>query len=284
MEGYRGWRLENGRLTSYNNFVWTSSTMKAECNHGCDIEDCIEHHQCSCGFYAKNSLEEIISYPKGFFDIYGLVYQFGSVMVGQNGQRSSHLAIRVLYTADFSLAQELKAMYPDVEIQMPPAALIRHMNESQATYTYQNDDWQKRMARKQERERVKKEAIEAAKKKYPGGPDEEKKRIAKLLRGASRYQIQDFAKKYGSSPEFAERNWLGKVENSKKAKPGDIVFEANDDTKPYVFIGSTRPNQYSSMRWLLSYNGLLYKRPNIRKWDEDPEFLESRKRAMEEWE
>ena len=105
-----------------------------------------------------------------------------------------------------------------------------------------------------------------------------------LLRNASRAQIVKFAKTYGASAEFLERNWLYRAENSRKARPGDIVFETNNTQQPYVFIASVRAvSGQSSIRWLFGRNGLLYKRLRISRWDAEPELSETRKVSIEEW-
>jgi len=146
-------------------------------------------------------------------------------------------------------------------------------------YCYLARERKKRQLRRWEQ----KQAVLASQVKYPGGPKAEQLRLLKLLRNASRAQIVEFARSYGSSAEFLERNWLYKAENSRKAKPGDIVFETNNTIQPYIFVASVRYNSSSSMRWLFGRNGQLYKRTNIRRWDEEPMFLEERQAAINEW-
>ncbi len=145
--------------------------------------------------------------------------------------------------------------------------------------------WQKAYQKKLARLRAIKSALDVSKLVYPGGPESEKLRLMALLKGANREQIIKFAKEYASTSDWAARNWQGHIEHrTRKAKAGDMVFEANEDSHPYVFIGSTRPNEHQSMRWLFDRNGVIVRRPNIRRWDEEPQHLEARKQAVEEWE
>lgn len=212
--------------------------------------------------------------------IYGVIYNHGSLIEGVNGFRSEYATVRVLYTSDLELGRELSKSYPDVAIMFPPPELLEVLNKPNPYAT----TWEINKKKQQEKQKKIQNAIALAKELYPEGPEAEKQRLLNLLRGASRQQIVEFAKEYGAG-DWHQRFWLHKKENSSKAKPGDIIFEANDDTKPYVYIGSTRnSSNQMSVRYMFGRNGFLYKRANIRKWDEEPELMESRKLAIEEWE
>ena len=136
------------------------------------------------------------------------------------------------------------------------------------------------------RKAAKRQAFSNANKtKYPGGPGAEKQRLLNLLRGANRSNIQEFAKAYGSSGEYAERNWLDHPGGSSKAKPGDMVFETNDIYRPLVYIGSYRtPSDSASIRLCFDRNGILVKRTLFERWDANDELTQSRLAAIEEWE
>lgn len=285
MEGYRSWFFENNRLksVSHTGFVWHSSTVEATCQHGCEIADCLTNHKCTCGIYSLKSLELLAS-QYGYMDIIGVIENHGVVVEGELGYRAEKATIRALFTNDFDLGSRLQAVYPDVAIQLIPANIADKLRKQRQSYSSSQSSWEKTQQRAREKEARLQAALGINKILYPGGPKAEEQRLLKLLRGASRAQIQEFAKVYGSSSEWVRRNWLPKAENSRKAKPGDIVFEANDDTKPYVFIGSTRNNKWASTRWLFGRNGLVYRRANIRRWDEDDDLKESRFAAIQEWE
>lgn len=298
MESYRGWRIKENatfprlmglvpskppiQLMSYShNTVWESSTMTATCEHGCDIAVCLsEGHQCSCGLYSLKSATKLME-TYGNMDVYGIIFNHGAVHEGEGGFRSEKATIRVLYTADIELQKKLQVAYPDVTIMFPPEEFIKKTPEERDW----TSAWQRAYQKKMKRLQAIKTSVEVSKLVYPGGPDAEKERLMALLKGANREQIIKFAKQYASTDEWAQRNWQGHIEHrTRKAKAGDMVFEANEDSHPYVFIGSTRPNEHQSMRWLFDRNGVLVKRPNIRKWDEEESMLEARKRAIEEWE
>lgn len=282
MESYRGWRLKGGKLWSYaHQFEWESSTLVASCAHGCDAGECLEKHPiCACGIYSKNSLVELIKeYPA--MDIYGIVYNHGVVIEGEKGVRAEKVTIRALFTADFAQGAILARNYPGVAIVVPPPEILALSQRAE-----REDDWQGRMMRARARNQERIDWMKDAQKRYPGGFAEEKKRLESFLRNKTRKELVQFAKLYvATSDEWAKRVWGGKIEKrTKKAKPGDMVFEANNTVHPYVFIGSCRPNQYASMRYLLDRNGVLVRRPNIRRWDEEPGLMEARQQAIEEWE
>ncbi len=282
MESYRGWNLRAGRLYSLNHKSdqpWESATQIAVCDHGCEAALCIEQHQCTCGIYSRKNLKHLLKeYPD--MDIYGVVYNHGVVFEGQQGLRSEKVTIRALFTADIIQGKILARNYPGVAIVMPPVEVA----EAQKARV-SGDNWQQRWQKTRERIKALQEALIDAKEKYPGGFQEEKKRLASLLKGANKDKLIEFAKEYSSTDEWALKVNGGRVESrTRKAKAGEFVFEANDDTHPYIFIGSCRPNIQSSMRYMFDRNGVLVRRPNIRKWDEEPAFIEARKQAIEEWE
>lgn len=280
MESYRGWRLKAGMLYSWSHNqteAWESSTMTAVCAHGCDVAFCLENHQCSCGIYSRKNLKALVDEYSGM-DIYGVIYNHGMVFEGQSGLRSEKVTIRALFTADFHTGQLLAKNYPGVAILLPPPEITER---KQYPYYYSDKRYQAAMKRRMEIFQAQKDAQA----RYPGGFQEEKKRLARVLKGAGKEELVQFAKEYSSIDEWAAKVNGGRIEKrTRKAKAGDFVFEANDDTHPYIFIGSCRPNIQSSMRYLLDRNGILVRRPNIRRWDEESEFLEARKQAIEEWE
>lgn len=285
METYRGWSLVEGKLHSAyvgpnQSTLWETTTLTAICPHGCDPAECLERHPaCTCGIYSLKSLKALAEQYPGM-DIYGVVYNHGVVFEGARGLRSEKVTIRALYTSDFVTGTLLAKNYPGVAILLPPPEITEIRPRQKSL-----DNWQQQILRTRMRAQERASAVEMAKIKYPQGPTVEKTRLMGLLKGANREKIIEFAKEYASTDEWAARNWQGHIEkHTKKARPGDMVFEANDDTHPYVFIGSTRPNPYTSMRFLFDRNGILVKRPNIRRWDEEPDLLEARKQAVEEWE
>lgn len=295
MEGYRGWYLtstpEGTFLQSTSliprtfaadegaRMVWGSSTLEAVCKHGCEIGLCLRKHECSCGVYSLSTLARVLEQYPGL-DIYGMVYNHGVVVEGMNGFRAEKCTVRALFTADIDLGRKLRIAYPDVAINFPPKEIT-----DQTPHKGYQDAWSRTRSARKARLEAANTVIAAAKVKYPGGPTAEQNRILELMRGATRARIVEFCKEYGSSPDWLERNWLAKGENSRKAKPGEIVFEANDDTKPYVFIGSVRQRGgQSSIRWLMGRNGYIYRRQNIRRYYDENEFMESRQAAIDEWE
>lgn len=279
MESYRGWRLKGGWLTSYNHNsdkVWESTTETAVCSHGCDVAFCLEKHQCSCGIYSRKDLKALIAEYPGM-DIYGVIYNHGVVFEGQSGLRAEKVTIRALFTTDFATGAILSKNYPGVTILMPPPEIVEREPDPYDRYNKRYLSIQK------SRNEILKAQMDA-KARYPGGFNAEKERLARILKSQSREQLIEFAKEYGALDEWALRVNGGRIEKrTRKAKAGDMVFEANDDTHPYIFIGSCRPNQYASMRYLLDRNGVLVRRPNIRRWDEEPGLMEARKQAIEEW-
>ena len=280
MESYRGWTLREGRLHSWTHnrdTAWESSTVTAVCNHGCDVAFCLENHQCGCGIYSRKSLKALIDeYPQ--MDIYGVIYNHGVVFEGASGLRAEKVTIRALFTSDFHTGKILERNYPGVAILMPPPEISERKQEP---YYYSNKRHEALMRRRMEILQTQKDAQQ----RYPGGFNEEKTRLGRILKGKSRQELIEFAKEYSAIDEWAVRVQGGPIEKrTRKAKPGDMVFEANDDTHPYIFIGSCRPNMNSSMRYLLDRNGVLVRRANIRRWDEEPGLMEARKQAIEEWE
>ena len=280
MESYRGWRLKGGKLVSWAHQIeWESSTITAKCMHGCEAGYCIEHHECQCGIYSRKDLGTLIKeYPA--MDVYGIIYNHGTVFEGKTGLRSEKVTIRALFTADFTTGKILTENYPGVAILMPPPEIL-----ALKKFEYREDDWQLRMQRAAARRYELQKQLQDAKERYPGGFPAEKERLGRILRNKSRQELIQFAKEYAAIDEWAARVNGGRIEKrSRKAKAGDMVFEANNTVHPYVFIGSCRPNQYASMRYLLDRNGVLVRRPNIRRWDEEPGLMEARKQAIEEWE
>lgn len=297
MESYRGWRVKrnddwNDRLlglmpskppvqlqSASAQTIWTSSTMVAECNHGCDIKVCLEQeHTCMCGLYSLRDPARLME-EYSYLEVYGVVYNHGIVIEGEKGFRAEKVTIRVLYTADFALAEQLKVAYPDVAIRFPPKEFIKKTPKKRDD----NSRWQSAYAKKLAREAARAQSLTLSKIVYPGGFPAEQKRIASLLKGAKREEIVKFAKEYAQS-DWSDRCWQGQREKRNKAKAGDIIFRANDDTVPYVFVGSSRPNEYQSMRFMIGAGGLLVRHPNIRRWDEEPGMMKARKQAIEEWE
>lgn len=285
METYKGWRLEGGRIypSNYNQPQngWETATLTATCAHGCDVGECLEKHPaCTCGIYSKNNLKSLLEeYP--MLDIYGIVYNHGVVVEGERGVRAEKATIRVLYTADITLAKILQHNYPGVTIEMPPKEILEL--DVPAAFA---DIWRVRREKKNARRRERQAAIDAAKIKYPGGPKAEKERLMKLLKNASLTDIVEFAKEYGNSGAWMAPNWVGYAQKrSKGINPGDVCFETNNDTTPYVFVGSTRDRtDNASIRYLLGRNGILVKRAQISKWNEDESLTEARLEAIKEWE
>lgn len=279
MQSYRGWKVEGGWLRSYSHdMLWKTTTVTATCDHGCKVSDCLEHHDCSCGIYSRKDLKHLLK-EYNSMDIYGSIYNHGVVVEGATGFRAEKVTILSLFTADFALGKILAKNYPGVAIMFPPEEVIKAQRQ-----VFHEDDYQARWQRARQRAIERVNAVAMAKIKFPLGPEAEKQRLMALLKGANREKIIEFAKEYASTDEWAARLWQGHIEKrTKKAKPGDMVFEANDDTHPYIFIGSTRPNPHASMRYLFDRNGILVKRPNIRRWDEEPELMEARRQAIEEW-
>ena len=278
MESYRGWNLKADRLHSLNHdMVWNDTTVVAKCEHGCEIALCLGQHQCSCGIYSRKKLKTLLEeYPD--MDIYGVVYNHGVVFEGATGLRAEKVTIRALFTADFQTGKILAKNYPGVAIMTPPPEIVAKKPDPYDRYAGR---WQAL----QNRRKATMLALADAKQRYPGGFNEEKTRLARILKGAGREKLIEFAKEYSASDEWAAKVNGGRIEKrTKKAKAGDFVFEANNDTHPYIFIGSCRPSINASMRYMFDRNGVLVRRPNIRKWDQEPAFIEERKQAIEEWE
>lgn len=280
MQGYKGWVLSEGKLkSSVQDFIWNNATERALCKHGCDVAECLENHSCTCGFYSLKDLKRLArEYPS--FEIYGTVYSHGVVTEGVSGFRAEKMTILSLFTMDFALGKRLQEAYPGVAIMTPPKEIL----DLQKAYS-REDNWQLRSQRAIARRQELAKQLQDARDRYPGGFDAEKERLGRILRNKSRQELIAFSKEYAAIDEWAARVNGGRIEKrSRKAKAGDMVFEANNTVHPYVFIGSCRPNQYASMRYMLDRNGVLVRRPNIRRWDEESELMEARKQAIEEWE
>lgn len=283
-EGFRGWTMKGGKLQSLGwDFIWEEATVTANCSHGCEVGFCLREHNCNCGIYSHKSLQHVVEGYSGNASIYGIIMNHGIVVEGQMGFRAESATIKALFTADFEVGATLKRNYPDVEILLPPKEII--VAPKPYDYEQNANRWQKAQERKQAREQEKaKRAIEI-RLKYPEGPEAEKARLLSLLKGANRKQIEAFAKVYGTSGEYAERLWLDHPGGSGKIKPGEIAFESNEDSMPFVYVGSYRPpSDGSSIRILLGRNGILYKRASIERWDERATLTAARKAAIAEWE
>lgn len=286
MIGYRSWRVtEEGKLQSLNfPFIWESTKVQATCSHGCEIGLCLREHNCNCGIYSLKSLEALrdsgyIPSTFSYYTIYGSVFNHGVVKEGTLGFQAEAVTIMSLYTADIALGKLLQENYPGVAILLPSAAILSMTKEDKKLNSYEY-----RWAKRQQRLKTQKLDLVMSELAFPGGPETEKVRLAGLLRNANREQIVSFAREYGGSEHFRQAFWLPRVENSRKAKPGDFVFAANSTFPAYVFLGSTRSRPETSTRYVMGRYGEVKRIVNIRKWDEEQEFLEERKRAIEEWE
>lgn len=279
MESYRGWNLKGGFLHSYSHdMTWDSPTVTATCMHGCETAFCIANHHCACGIYSRKDLKLLLK-EYADMDIYGIIYNHGVVFEGASGLRAEKATIRALFTADIAQGKILAKNYPGVAILMPPPEVLE-LSKKQVYH----DNWQQRYQKTRLRIKAMADAMDDAKSRYPGGFNAEKERLGRILKNKTRQEIIQFAKEYAAIDEWAARVNGGKIESrTKKAKPGDMVFEANNTMHPYVFIGSCRPNQYASMRYMFDRNGVLVRRPNIRRWDEEPGLMAARKQAIEEW-
>lgn len=94
----------------------------------------------------------------------------------------------------------------------------------------------------------------------------ERKRIKLLLDGAEIDEIIAFVKEY---KDWHKRCFPGlKLENSRKAKPGDIVCEVNRKVDLLIFIGSVRDKyDYASTRLVIRVRDQkLLKAHNIDVW------------------
>jgi hypothetical protein len=278
--GYRGWYIdENATLLSVHERVeWKSQVIEAICSHGCEIAYCLEHHDCMCGIYSLSDLEKVVQTYPGF-PVYGKIHNHGIVVVGEYGYRAEIAMIQELYTSDLILGEKLKAKYPGVHVSFPPATIVDVMH----TWTHAPNTAQKWINIQNKRKALadKKAALEL---KYPGGFVAEYRRIQRLLKGKTRDELVEFAKTYAHSQEWADHSHVAKIENSRKAKPGEFVFLTRDTITPYIFVGSARhPYGQSSIRYLLAEGGNLVRKTNIRKWDEEAPLLKERQLAIQSW-
>lgn len=288
METFRGWLLteKNGKtylMSSTRNFIWDSSNMVANCQHGCEIQECLENqHACMCGFYSKKDLKNLLS-DYNNFPVYGIIYNYGIVVEGSLGVRAEKAMVIALYVSDLTLSTKLKDTYPDIKFLLPTKEITNVYNRL-AKREISPKDWQTKHNTWKQKQIVNQRKIASLKKQYPGGEESENAYVKRRLVNATKEEIIEYAIAYAKDGKWAERRWLVKIENSRKANPGDIIFAANNTTKPFVYIGSTRPfGGQSSIRYAINPYGEIKRLQNIRRWDEESTLKNQREKAIKEW-
>lgn len=275
---YRTWNYYDGKLHSTNTaYIWGSRSTIASCAHGCEIGLCLKEHDCRCGLYSVKTLE-LLHEGSVYGDVYGRLSLHGVVVEFEKGYRSEMAFIEVIYCDEPTWVEPLKRNYPGVEIE--PIPDFMKFKEIKYHYSIYDQSYYRRQKLREERMAQQK----VYKKQYPGGFAAEQDRVMALLRNKSLPEIQAFATEYGNSREWVARTWAWKPENSRKYKVGSIVFASNDDLVPYFYVGSTRaPSAQASIRLLLSGEGKLVRKTNIRNWDEDDQYKEQRAIAVANW-
>lgn len=266
----------NNKLRSTNqDFYWGKVTL-ASCSHGCEIDECLKNHNCQCGLY---SLKELNDFHDGYrvsSEVYGRVSLQGVVVEFEKGYRSSMATIETFFADDEVIVLHLRYDFPGIEV-LPLPDSLKPVAHSARNY---NESWE----RKQKAIKARDSILENNKHLFPGGMRAEQDRVAAILRNKTAEEVVAWAKDYAESGEWIARTWAWKPENSKKYRPGTFVFSANNDVTPYIFIGSTRARgDYSSSRLLLTRDGMLVKRANIRNWNEDPNYRAARANAIANW-
>lgn len=100
-EGWRGWSIVEGRLTSINQeFVWQPGQ---EVQAACDGRHPIPKLSCSCGLYSTKSWRKLQTNGYHMFGAFGLVSLWGRVLEGTLGYRSEFAYPKMIFLSYLNL-------------------------------------------------------------------------------------------------------------------------------------------------------------------------------------